>query len=157
MVKITNLSHNWSTDFLKPLVKFSTPKLVKNAEVFITDIWFDFENYLETGEFKSVDYDVEWDGLCFYELGKVFVHLKYGIEYPFVWWVNEDFKDSYQRGMILRSPEEYFVYCIAHEQSHINQTLTKKRLGKGYKGADDEMDADIFAIIKLNEYRRKNK
>jgi hypothetical protein len=72
-----------------------------------------------------------------------------------VWWVNEDFKDSYQRGMILRSPEEYFVYCLAHELNHLNQCLTKKRLGKGYKNADDEMDSDLYSIIRLNEFRRK--
>jgi len=154
MIYFDNLS-SWPDEVIQDCVEFSAPERLKSATVVVSDIHFDFEEHLASKTFKDVNEAIEWDGLAFLNDKVVYVHLKQGVDYPLVWWVNEKLPGSYMRGMCLISPEEYFIYCIAHELRHLEQMLTTKRLGRGFKDADDEMDADLYAIIKLNEWRRQ--
>lgn len=154
--KLVNLSP-WPDRMLKNAVRSAWRAGTSKAVIYVSDRWFDHERHMAGENELPVDHDITWDGVCYYEEKVLYVFLSQNIEFPLVWWVNTDFPQSYQRGMVFYSPTEYFIYCLAHELSHIWQYDNKrrKRLGTGFASSDDEMDADLFAILKLNEYRRK--
>jgi hypothetical protein len=154
--KLINLSA-WPDNLVKSALRMAWRPGTSGAVVYVSDRWFDADQHMAGENELPVDDDVGWDGVCYYEERVLYVFLSQTVEFPLVWWVNTELPGSYQRGMVFYSPAEYFVYCLAHELSHIWQfdNRRKKRLGDGFRSADDETDADIYAILKLNEYRRK--
>ncbi len=156
--QLINLSP-WPDRMLETVIRRVWRDGTSGATIYVSDRWFDHGRHMEGETDLPVDDSIGWDGICYYEEKVLYVFLSQTTEFPLVWWVNTRFKASYQRGMVFFSPAEYFTYCIAHELSHIwqNENRRKKWLGAGMPGADLEMDADLYAILKLNEYRRKTK
>lgn len=158
MITIENLS-DWPDTLLKEALSFANPAGLEDGKLIVTDVWFNFENHLVNGKITDLNPNVEWDGLAFTEDGVAYSHLSPKAVFPLVWWVNHNFTNSYQRGMVLFSPMEYFVYNFAHELRHLwqNDNRETQWLGELFDGVEDfdeEMDADLHAIIKLNKYRR---
>lgn len=148
--------HNYSpylnTDALTQIVKFVLPKnLPESIIVEFTDLWFD---YNENDE-RVYGENVEWDGTAYFP-NKVVITVSKDIKFPLNWWVNEDLPGKYIRGILLNNLEEFLVYCAAHELRHLEQWFFKKLkpLYQDFKG-DDETDSDLYAILKLNEWRLK--
>jgi hypothetical protein len=156
MIKVHNLS-SWPDALIKKAVKLALPTGLRTATLFITDTWFNFEHHLYHNEIVDQNEAVEWDGLAFTDEATAYSHLSQNAVFPLVWWVNTEFRSSYQRGMVLFSPMEFFVYNFAHELRHLWQRHNGEEpwLGEGFNKFDCEMDADLYAIIRLNEYRRK--
>jgi hypothetical protein len=156
--QLVNLS-NWPDKMLRKAIRMAWREGTSSAVLYVSEQWFDHGKHMEGETNLPVNPEIGWDAMCYYEEKIAYIFLSQAMEFPLVWWVNTSFKDSYQRGMAFYSPMEYFVYCFAHELSHIwqNENKRKKWLGAGMAGADAEMDADLYAILKLNEYRRKTK
>jgi len=146
---LNNLS-KWRLNTLVRACDFSISSKLKSVKVVVSDVWFDHDHHLETGEIIDEDTETEWDGSCFPEHKTIYIHLNKNTEFPLIWWPSNEIEGKYMRGMVLLSPAEYFVYCVAHESRHIEQETCITKLAR-----DDEADADLYAIIKLNEYRVK--
>lgn len=77
--------------------------------------------------------------------------------FPFRMEITQKERDKgYLDGFYLRNKEEALVYIAAHELRHCFQAQhpTAKRMGKR-KNKYSESDADIYAVRKLEEWRKK--
>jgi len=151
---------DWPNCMINKAIRYAWRPIKNKVKIHISDRYYDHDTHVISGEKVFTEENFDWDATAFPELFTIYVHLAHNNNYPMVWWVNSEFTESYQRGMVFFSPIEYFVYSFAHELSHIWQyenPNTKKWLGAGFPDADYEMDADLYATIKLNEYRRKTK
>lgn len=146
---------SWNVLFLKQVVEFSIygiKKYLPSFSIEFNDFYFEED---KDGN-RTYDKNIDWDGTS-WDDGVIWINLNPKVKFPLTWWVNEEIKGKYLNGMYLNSPEEFFIYMCSHEIFHQVQFRNPKIkfFHKIFK-MDDESEADLYAIIKLTEWRKKN-
>jgi len=131
-----------STKHLNELIKFCIPRGCKIKEL-----------HIRTSKNKSY----AWYG--YYAPDSKIIRIGIGKESWFpmiVDRVDKDVKEGYKTDFLLSSRDECLVYVLSHELRHLWQGQNKKAPRKGkIKSTYSESDADIYALYKLRQWRRK--
>jgi hypothetical protein len=128
----------------------------KRYKVEFSKIWFTYD---DEGK-RQYDESISWDGRAYsWPLNEALIFITdeaIQTHFPMVWWPNEELSGNYVRGTYLRDVTEFLVYTAAHEVRHLEQWRNPRMglMGKGFPGSDIETDADLYAILKLNSWRK---
>lgn len=117
--------------------------------------------------YKAGETPEEWDGTCYYEYSerRIEITLPSVEHYPQIYQINPELVGLYQNGIFFASFEEFALFLTCHEIYHIIKEDGKKKSLNLFNTEtikllrlklDEESECDIFALVKLNEYRNRD-
>ena len=128
---------------VKQIIRFTLPKDTIIPKIIINEAK---DPWVISGGYHPEETDAE----CYLKIAKY-------TNFPFLMQITKkEQKKGYLTGFWLRNKEEAFVYLSAHELKHCwqHQHPFEKRMGKR-KHRYSESDADIYAVKKLHEWRKR--
>lgn len=131
---------------VRKIINFVAPRVIKIPQIVIKEAKESSPWVINGGYHPSEEVPAE----CYLKIAKY-------TEFPFLMEVSKKEKrKGYLDGFWLYNKEEALVYSLAHELRHCfqHQFPKAKRMGRR-KHRYSESDADIYAVKKLYEWRKR--